>query len=698
MRNIASGRFGRSGQLQNVMQSEAAECALACLCMVACYYGHNIDLASMRRRFGTSSNGIGLARVIEMASALMLQSRALRVELGGISNLRFPCILHWDMGHFVVASGITKKGLEISDPARGQLVVPLSEVNKSFTGVALELAPMPTFAPIEEVTEVSLRSLTGKVVGAKRILIQAIGLALAIELMALALPFQLQLTVDQVLLSHDLQLALVLVIAFAAVVIVRCVLLLARAWLLSWFGASLNTQWIVNVFSHLMSLPLQYFEKRHIGDTVSRFVSLHAIQRTITGSFVEGVLDGIMSVLTLGVMYLYSPSLALFVLLGTGAYCLLRFLVQRAIWRANEEQLIYAARLQTEMIESISGVQAIKLGCAQNQRRARLAGMSSEVAQRDMRTQRLTLAMGAANQSVFGLQKVGLIAIGGYLVLDEMFSTGMLIAFLVYADQFSTKAGGLIDKLADLLMLKLHLRRVADIALAEPEISSSTYSGPEVGAAIELENISFRYAAAEPWVVQNISLRIGEGESVCITGPSGCGKSTLVKIILGLIEPTEGRVLIDGIDIRKYGLDRYRKSIGAVMQDDQMFSGTVADNISFFEQGAPFEEIIAAAKAASIHDDIVALPMGYETLTGGMGKNLSGGQQQRVMLARALYGKPRILVLDEATSHLDVANEVVVNAAISELDTTRILVAHRQETVRTAQRVIELSRDGRIVC
>jgi ATP-binding cassette subfamily B protein RaxB len=252
----------------------------------------------------------------------------------------------------------------------------------------------------------------------------------------------------------------------------------------------------------------------------------------------------------------------------------------------------------------------------------------------------------------------------------------------------------LVDKWVEFSMLRLHAERVADIALTEPEKATETvWEGPEPEASIELRNVSFRYAEGEPWILRNCSLRVEVGESVAVVGPSGCGKSTLAKIVLGLLEPTEGEVCFGGIDVRKLGVDTYRQWIGAVMQDDQLFAGSVADNIGFFDPDITSSKVEAAARLAAVHDDVAAMPMGYQSLVGDMGSSLSGGQKQRVILARALYRQPRLLVLDEATSHLDIQRERLVNAAVRQLKITRIVIAHRPETIASADKAIVL-RDG----
>ncbi|ULU25286.1 peptidase domain-containing ABC transporter [Dyella terrae] len=683
--------WGRGRELPLVMQAEAAECGLACIAMIASYHGHDTDLAALRRRFHTSLKGTDVTRLMGIANALGFEARPLRAELNYLPEAQFPCILHWDMAHFVVLHRISRRGAEIYDPARGRYWIPLAEVSKHFTGIVLELIPGANFKPMKERERVSLRMLTGKIVGLRRAVIQVVGLALAIEAMSLVFPFQMQWVVDQVLLSSDTSLLFVLTVGFLIVMTFQAALVVARGWILSWLGASLNAQWTTNLFSHLLKLPMDYFEKRHMGDIVSRFSSLQAIQNTLTGGFVEAVLDGVMGFLALVILCQYSMPLTACVLVASLAYSALRWLLYRTLWRINEEQLVYTAKQQSELMESVRGVRSIKLANKQNERKARLSNATVEAAKRGMYSQRITLTFGALNQSLFGIQRILLISLGAYLVMKNRFSAGMLIAFVAYADQFATKVGGLIDKIVDLRMLRLHAERIADMALHAPEANvAGSNIGAEPEPSIEVSGLGFRYADGEPWVLKDFNLTIGAGETVAIVGPSGCGKSTLAKLILGLLEPSEGVIRVGGLDIRNLGLENYRNMVSAVMQDDNLFAGSVADNISFFDTHADLQDIISAAKSAAIHADIEAMPMRYESLVGDMGSSLSGGQKQRLILARAIYRRPRILLLDEATSHLDVEKETMVNAMVKDLRMTKIVIAHRPETIRMADRVVRI--------
>lgn len=679
-------------QVDLVMQTESAECGLACMAMIAAYHGNNAGIASLRRRFTGSLKGMALNRLVDIADELGFDCRALRAELEYLRYVRSPVILHWDMNHFVVLSEVKGSRLVIYDPAKGRRVMSLDEVGNHFTGILLELSPTTSFKQEERPERIRLGQLTGKLVGLKRSLFQVLGLALAIEILGLLVPLQAQWTVDQFSSGVDTTLLIVVTATFALIICIQAGLNVARGWLLSWVGANMNSQWQVNIFSHLMRLPMDFFERRHLGDVLSKVGSVRAVQATLTSSFVTAVLDGLTGILALLLLAMYQLKFAVLVLAFVGVYALVRKLMFKKLLTLSEDAVVFQARQQTEMIESLRGMQAIKLANAQAERKAKIANAVIGVANKELGLERVRVMFTGFSQCLFGLQRVLLLGYGAYMMGAGAISAGMLVAVLAYADQFSGRAGSLIDKVVELGMLKLHLGRIADIATSEP-MQRISHSGIDADwvATIKLKGCSYRYSDGEPWVFHKLDLTISEGESIAIIGPSGCGKTTLAKVILGLATPQEGELWIGRVK-RSSATPAPRGLVAAVMQDDCLFSGSIADNIAFFDTQARLEDICQAAVMAGIHKEIVMMPMGYETMVGDMGSALSGGQKQRVLLARALYMKPKILVLDEATSHLDAANESIANAAVKALNITRVIIAHRAETIACADRVFDLSR------
>ena len=691
MQILEALRFHSRPSLPLFLQTEAAECGLASVGMVACFHGHRIDLAGLRQRFTVSLKGATLAYLMQVAGRLHLAPRPLRLELEELPLLRTPCILHWDLNHFVVLKSADARGAVIHDPASGVKRLELAEVSKHFTGIALELSPTAEFQALDERRRVELRELLGPVTGLRRSLAQVFLLALSLQAVAVLSPFYLQWVVDGAVVSADRDLLTVLGLGFLLLVVVQVGISMLRSWVVVYLGTTLNLQWLANVFSHLLRLPVSYFEKRHLGDVVSRFGAVNNIQRTLTSSFVEALIDGVMALATFAMMLVYSLTLTLVAAGAVVAYGALRWAFFGPLRRATEEHIVHSAKQQSHFLETVRGVQSIKLFGRHEERRSRWLNLVVDAVNQDVAAQKLGLGFRSANTLLFGVERVAIVWIGALLILDSAFSVGMLFAFLAYKEQFSARVAGLVDKLVDLRMLNLQAERLADIVLTPPEPQSASMHTDAIDASLEVHELSFRYSDMEPFVLLNCSFAVAAGESVAIVGPSGGGKTTLLKLMLGLLAPTDGKVLAGGIDIQKLGIDRYRRFVGTVMQDDQLFAGSIADNISFFVPSPDHGSIERFARLAAVHDDIVAMPMGYNTLIGDMGAALSGGQKQRILLARALYKEPRILFLDEATSALDVQRERAVNDAIRALHLTRIVIAHRPETIAAADRVIVLN-------
>ncbi|WP_295959679.1 peptidase domain-containing ABC transporter [Rhodoferax sp.] len=611
--------------------------------------------------------------------------------------LSLPCILHWDLKHFVVLRRVGRERIDILDPARGQRSLGREEASRSFTGVALELSPGAEFQPKKERQQLRLGTLLGKVRGLRRSLLQVFALAAALEVFGLVLPFFSQWVIDDVLVSGDADLLAVLVVGLVLVGGFQVAAGWVRGWVLMHRTTTLNLQWVSNTFAHLLRLPMAWFEKRHLGDVVSRFGSINTLQQTLTSGMVGAVIDGIMAVVTLGVMLVYSPLLSAVAAAAVVVYAVVRVLRYGVVRQANGEQIVRVAQQQSYFMESIRGVQALKLFNREDDRLRRFMNLAVESTNAGLLVQRQSLAFNALNGFLVTAENAAVLYLGAKLVLDAHLSVGMLVAFLGYKGQFVGRASALVDQALSFRMLGLQTARLADIVLTRPEprLDADAYRSQDavqtgLPASIELRNVRFRYAADEPWVLKDLSLCIEAGESVAITGPSGCGKTTLLKIMLGQLKPEEGDVLVGGLPIKQLGLQAWRDMVGVVMQDDRLFAGSVAENIALFDPHIDYARIEEVAQMAAVHSAIVRMPMGYNTLVGDMGSALSGGQRQRVVLARALYKQPQILLLDEATSHLDTDTESLVNQAIQQLDMTRIVIAHRPQTIAAMGRVVAL--------
>ena len=692
---MAGLHFGGRARVPVILQTEATECGLACLAMVAGYHGYETDLASLRRRFPISMKGANLQQLIGIGQQIKLGSRPLRGEIEDLLQVKLPAVLHWDLNHFVVLTKISGNRYTLHDPGRGEVVLGRDDLAKHFTGVVLELTPTQDFEPKVEKQRISLWSFWRNAQGLGGAMTQILLLALVLEIFAIVAPLFQQLVIDNAVVAADRDLLVVLAVGFALLLVVQAAVNTARSWAILYLGTTLNVQLVRNLFRHLLRLPMDYFEKRHLGDINSRFGSLDIIQRTMTTSFLSALIDGVLVIATLVLMFVYSPMLSVITIIAVVLYGLLRALIYRPLRAASEETLVRGAKQQSNFLETVRGVQSIKLFSREGQRQSLYENLLIDRVNADIKTQRIAIGFQSANLLFFGIENIIVIYFGARLVLDGGFSIGMLFAFISYKVQFTQRAAGLIDKWIELRMLNLHAERIADIALTPREQTgiASTMGNAAVAAdaRIEIRNLTFRYSAQDKPVIENLSMEINPGEIVAIVGPSGCGKTTLVKIMLGLLKPEQGEVLIGGQNIHRIDPQQYRNLLGTVMQDDTLFAGSIMDNVTFFDSVADQQRAMAAAALSAIHEDIARMPMQYNTLIGDMGSTLSGGQRQRVILARALYKQPKVLLLDEATSHVDVTQEKAINHMLKKLKMTIVMIAHRPETIAMATRVVELS-------
>jgi ATP-binding cassette, subfamily B, bacterial CvaB/MchF/RaxB len=682
------------GHIPVIRQTEAAECGLACLAMISSYYGHRIDLNTLRRRHPVSLRGVTLRAMIQVASQMQFACRPLRFELAHLKQLRLPTILHWDMNHFVILKSVTRRGIAIHDPSSGERFLPMIEASKHLTGVALELSPAQGFLPKDERARLPFSTFWTELSGNTHAIVQILFLSIVLEAFVLASPFYLQLTVDEVIARGDVDLLIVLAIGFGLLTVIKVVSTAIRSWIILIVQNALNYQIGARLFHHLVRLPIAYFEKRHIGDILSRFTSIEPIRNALAEGLIAATIDGVMAIATLAMIFVYSIQLALVVLTTFVLYTAVRVGLYRLLRERSLAVIEAKAYENSTFIETLRAIQSLKIFNRESDRETQWLNRFADVMSANVRLGRTKIAFSTINDSLFGLENIITIYLAARLALNGTFTIGMIFAFMSYKQNFIEKAVQLVEKALDFRILELHLERLADIALSPLERGHDqilSYTR-QIQGRIELRNVSFRYAETEPHVLDDISFIVGPGEFVTIVGPSGGGKTTLIKIMLGLLEPTEGEVLIDGTPISTIGPRAYREQIAAVMQEDQLLSGSIADNICFFDQSFDQERMIQCAQSAGIHDEIMAMPMTYNSLIGDMGSSLSGGQKQRVMLARALYRQPRILFLDEGTAHLDVDNEKRINASLRGLPMTRISVAHRPQASDGADQIIKIAK------
>ncbi|NIF59341.1 peptidase domain-containing ABC transporter [Enterobacter sp. Ap-916] len=705
------GSLNWSGRksLPVIRQAESAECGLACLAMIACWHGLNTDLPTLRERFPVSTQGMTLQKLTQCAADLRLSSRAVRLELEDLRALALPCILHWNMNHFVVLHKIRGNRVTLHDPDRGKVILSLSEAGKHFTGIALELTPTAGFAPRDERQKIKLRQLTGKTSGLLPAMVRILIFALALEILALGTPLLNQLVIDEVLVAADRNLLTLVIAALLLLSLTQMLLSLARQWATITLSVNFNMQWTARVFHHLVRLPLNWFDARSRGSISARFSAVDSIQHALTTQVLEGILDVLLVVTSLTMMLLYSPGMTLIAVLAAVIYGLLRALWYPSLKQAAEDAWDAEARESGHFLETLGGILSLRINGVMPYREAAWLNLNVIRRNTQLRQSRLMMGYDIAHTLTGSVVTAVILWKGAGEVLDGTFTVGMLVAYLAYQGRFSGSISSLTDKFFSWRMLDVYNTCLADIVLSPTEAQlrrpaaaedvhrDDTQVTPdlpsdEAGAPLRLVGVSFRHKGAAEPVLSDISLTVNPGEVVAITGKSGCGKSTLVKLILGIHTPETGDIRTFGVPHTHPHYVQVRQRIGTVLQDDQLFRGSISDNIIFFSEERDQTRMAWCARMALIDADIMAMPMGYQTLVGETGGTLSGGQKQRILLARALYKRPGFLLLDEATSHLDMESEIIISQTLKDSGLAVLLIAHRQETLASADRVLYIDR------
>lgn len=676
-----------------IHQTESSECGLACLAMVCGHYGKNIDLIALRQQFNLSTRGTSLSGLAGISDQLGLSSRPLSLDIDELGVLKMPCVLHWEFNHFVVLVKVRRNRVVLHDPARGRRVVGLEELSQSFTGVALEVWPGNTFIAETVRNHLSLSTLMGGIYGLKATLAKLFCLSLIIETINLVLPIATQLVMDHAIPAGDGGLLTLICIGLVLFTLLRTAVSMLRSWSSLTMSVLINVQWQSGLFNHLLRLPLSYFERRKLGDIQSRFDSLNTLRDTFTSSVVGALMDSTMVIGLVVMMALYGGWLTWFVLGFTTVYVVTRLLTYATYRGLSEEVLIRDARTRSYFMETLYGIATVKMQGMSERRGSHWLNLEIDTINTEIKITKMDLLYVGINSLIGSFEQIVILWLGANMVIENQMTIGMFIAFGVFREQFSERTFSLTDFVLRLRMMSVHNERIADIALSSKEINKHNVfvdSGMRP-VLLETQHLSYRYDNQSPDVFQGLCLRILPGESVAITGPSGAGKTTLMRVLCGLFEPVAGKVMIDGVDIKQLGINNYRKIIGSVMQDDKLFSGSIRENICGFAESINENWMVECAKLSYIHDFITKMPMGYETIIGELGDGLSGGQKQRVFIARALYRKPGILFMDEATSALDNESEQYVTQAIKQLNITRIIIAHRETTIASVDRVISLS-------
>lgn len=678
-----------------ILQTDRAECGIACLAMVAAAHGRHDTLREYRLKFQISQRGMTLHRLRACASEIGLECRAVRVELEELSQLRVPAILHWEFDHFVVLKAIRNGRATIIDPAFGIRRLYKAELSRRFTGVALELVPTPSFAPKKKPDTVSLLSFFPAFARLGRPLAVTFAMTLGLQAFALLMPLSTQFVVDHGIRQGDMNVVLMLAVGFGIVSVIATLTDYFRGLLALYIGNTSAHRMVTGLAHHMMRLSDSWFSARHTGDVLSRFGSIAPIRKFLMSDAFAMLLDGVLAAGSLAIVIAYSWDLALAMLAFIILFAALNLGTYHPLRNLTEESIAASARENSSFIENVERHRAIKLLGAEAVRQNIWGQRYVHSINAGARLLRFGMHIGLVSGLMGALENAVLLLLGAHKVIAGDFSLGMWFAFSSYGAMLSRNIHALINSLVGMRMLKLHQERVADIGLAPKEVSAAQQGiRAEIKGKIAVESLSFGYDKDGDVVLDHLDFAVRRGEFIAIVGQSGRGKSTLIKILCKLLDPVAGRVLVDGVDLRNLDTVYYRQNLGVVMQDDDLFSGSLMENIVVDNERPDMRRVEEAAELACIHNDIQRMPMQYMTLVGHMGSTLSGGQRQRVMIARAIYRQPRILLLDEGTAHLnqELQGRIVTN--LRNLGATIVAATHDSYVVREADSVVDLAGTG----
>lgn len=677
-----------------VRQSGQAECGHACLAMISTFHGRSMSLLEVRQIQAPSSRGMTLQQLMALAALMHLETRPIKLELDDLQKVSGPVILHWSFNHFVVLVSATSDAITIADPAQGLRTVPLKEASEHFTGVAVDIAPTDAMPTKDHALKLTLPQLIGRVRGLGSAGWNIFAVAAVLEFLSLLAPLFGQVVGDHVLLTKDSDLLLLIGCGFGAAMLMRTYFAFVRDWIVLAVATSVRLQVAARLVGHVLRLPAAFFEQRQSIDIQQRLDSLQEVERVLATSFLQAIIDSMMALVVVALIFAYSTTLGLVSVSSLSLYAVLRLSTLNLIRNVRGAAVSNQVKQSSHMVETLRSIVPLKLASKIDWRLTQWKNLAAETANAQVSQAKIELVMRVANSTLMGATSILFMSLAALQVMNGGLSFGSLFALAGFQALIATRLTSLIDGYMQVKLLSVHLDRLADFVFTQAEPRDAPRLAGQDDSltplSIELRNVSFRFSEMDPWVLKDVNMTVGAGENVCLTGPSGSGKSTLLKILTGVFQPTTGEVLVNGLPLAEFGLSKFHGLSGVVLQNDRLYFGSIADNISFFDADPDQGLVQRAADAAAVHAEIARMPMNYQTLCGEDGSGLSGGQAQRLFIARALYRQPSVLLMDEATSNLDVPTEQKVNAALRALKTTRVFIAHRPQTIASADRVYVL--------
>jgi ABC-type bacteriocin/lantibiotic exporter with double-glycine peptidase domain len=694
LRKLLSDRT--SHRIPLVRQLAATDCGAAALAMVLGYHGKHVPLDDIRQALGVSRNGTSAAALLRAGRAYGLRGRGVRAEIHDLHSLPTGSILYWEFRHYVVLQSVSRDRVDIVDPAGGRRSVPIEKLRRAFTGVALIFEPTETFEPGVARPQ-RILVLFKQVFERRGLLTRILSTSVVIQILSAAMPFLTGVLIDRVVPRKDYSLLLVLAAGYLVFQLFNGLAGFVRAHLFLHLQTQIEASFTLRFLDHLIGLPYSFFQQRTAGDLMMRLSSNSSIKEILTSTTLSTVMDGFMVSFYLILLMLANVTLTLIVIVIALGRILLVVLMRHRQRELLAENLEISARSQTYQVEMLSGMETLKAMGLEHRAAENWSNLFVDSLNISIKRGRLDAVFSFLQSLLSTLSILAIMFYGTYLVLGGALTLGAMMAFSALAAGFFLPLTNLIATGLQLQMLEIYLERINDVLNTAPEQDASAvvFAGPLTGS-VTLERVSFRYSKQDPLILEDVSVAVRPGSRVALVGRTGSGKSTLARLMAGLYEPSSGRLLFDGKDLKYLDLRSVRSQLGIVTQDTQLFGGTVRQNIALADPQMGLDRVIQAAKLACIHDDILSMLMGYETILADRGLSLSGGQRQRLALARALACRPVILILDEATSHLDAVTEELVNRNLARLRCTRIVIAHRLSTIRDADLIIVID-GGRIV-
>jgi ATP-binding cassette subfamily B protein len=690
-------RGKRIRKIDHVLQIDEMDCGAACLAMICRHFGRKVSLPRIRQLCHTATDGTSLKAISRAATELGLAARALKISLRNLPLMPLPAIVHWEGNHWIVLYDVDEQFVRVADPALGLRKLPRREFETKWTGYAALFDYTPAFEAAPE-SKPTLAWVLPFVARFKVILLQALGLAVAVSFLQLLFPVFTQMVVDKVIVENDLGLLKIILLGMLAAIVFVQVSTLAQEYLLAFATVRLDTAVLDFLSRKLLSLPMSYFTSRRTGDIQRRLEGARQVRQFVVQQGIGALLAAVFLVGAVILMAMYSPLLTIAFLATTPLYVGLMILsvkVLRPLYQGVEES---QGKYSSHQIDAIKGIEAVKAASAESAFRDAMLNEFLSVSQKLFKATFIVMSWDSILQSIGLLSTAIFLWVGATQVINGNLSVGGFVAFssltaMAYAGIL--RALGIWDTMQQAAVL---LNRLNDIFEQEPEQGhdrSRLVPVRSLEGRIELRGVSFRYGGPEsPDILKNITIDLAPGRMVALVGRSGCGKTTLIKLIAGLLEPTEGAIFFDNVDLKTLNYRDVRRNIGTVLQENHMFSDTIARNISFGDPEPDLDRVLAAAQAAAAHDFIMRLPIGYETKIGESGLALSGGQKQRIAIARAIYNNPPVLIFDEATSALDTESERAIQDNVGRLmaGRTTIVIAHRLSTIREAHSIVVLEQ------